>query len=111
MKQISSKKNGHLRKLSTTDGVISALAIDQRGSLRKMIQEGGGVESIQSAVEAFKISISEELTPYASSILLDPEYGLQAAERRDSNAGLLLAYEETGYDVTEAGRLLDLLPE
>lgn len=31
MKQISSKKNGHLRKLSTTDGVISALAIDQRG--------------------------------------------------------------------------------
>lgn len=76
-----------------------------------MIQEGGDVESIQSAVEAFKISISEELTPYASSILLNPEYGLQAAERRDPNAGLLLAYEETGYDATEAGRLPDLLPE
>lgn len=111
MKQISAKKMDYLRKLSTSDGVISALAIDQRGSLRKMIQEGGGVENIQATVEEFKISISEELTPYASSILLDPEYGLPAAEKRDANAGLLLAYEETGYDASEPGRLPDLLPE
>lgn len=38
--------------------------------------------------------ISSELTPYASAILLDPEYGLPAAEVRDKNAGLLLAYEK-----------------
>ncbi|MBG9983148.1 tagatose-bisphosphate aldolase [Aerococcaceae bacterium DSM 111020] len=111
MRRVSAEKIEHLRKLSTKDGVISALAIDQRGSLRKMIQEGGGVEDIQSAVEEFKVSISEELTSYASSILLDPEYGLPAAEKRDSSAGLLLAYEETGYDATEPGRLPDLLPE
>lgn len=50
------------------------------------------------------------LTPHASAILLDPEYGLPASKRRAPNAGLLLAYEESGYDNTQPGRLPDLLP-
>lgn len=110
MKKISPAKYERLENLSTSKKVISALAIDQRGSLRKMIASGGGVDDIQSAVETFKDGISEELTPFASSILLDPEYGLPAAQKRHSDAGLLLAYEETGYDASEPGRLPDLLP-
>ncbi|WP_069789220.1 tagatose-bisphosphate aldolase, partial [Streptococcus pasteurianus] len=55
--------------------------------------------------------VSEELTPYASSILLDPEYGLPASKVRDANAGLLLAYEKTGYDATTTSRLPDCLVE
>lgn len=109
MKLVSQEKYRHMEKLSDEKNIISALAIDQRGSLRKMIQAGGGVEDIQKAMEEFKIGISEELTPYASAILLDPEYGLPAAEYRSESAGLLLAYEETGYDATEPGRLPDLL--
>ena len=58
----------------------------------------------------FKIAVSKVLTPHASAILLDPEYGLPAAKARSSNAGLLLAYEESGYDNTKPGRLPDLLP-
>jgi tagatose 1,6-diphosphate aldolase len=49
------------------------------------------------------------LTPHASAILLDPEYGLSAAKVRSKNAGLLLAYEKSGYDNTQPGRLPDLL--
>jgi tagatose 1,6-diphosphate aldolase len=49
------------------------------------------------------------LTPHASAILLDPEWGLPASKRRAKNAGLLLAYEKTGYDKTGLGRLPDLL--
>lgn len=111
MKKISQEKYDRLLKLSSDDYIISALAIDQRGSLRKMLQEGGKVDDVQASIEEFKIGISEELTPYASSILLDPEYGLPASKRRDANAGLLIAYEETGYDASEVGRLPDLLPE
>jgi len=48
------------------------------------------------------------LTKYASAILLDPEYGLPAAKRRHGK-GLLLAYEKTGYDADQVGRLPDLL--
>ncbi|HEL1181361.1 TPA: tagatose 1,6-diphosphate aldolase, partial [Streptococcus equi subsp. zooepidemicus] len=50
-----------------------------------------------------------ELTPYASSILLDPEYGLPATKVRDERSGLLLAYEQTGYDTTTTSRLPDCL--
>ena len=50
------------------------------------------------------------MTPHASAILLDPQWGLPAAKARASNAGLLLAYEESGYDNTQPGRLPDLLP-
>lgn len=110
MRLVSKAKLEKLHNLSTKDGVISALAIDQRGSLRKMIAAGGEVSDIQTAVETFKVGVSEELTPFASSILLDPEYGLPAAEKRAENAGLLLAYEETGYDASEVGRFPDLLP-
>jgi tagatose 1,6-diphosphate aldolase len=42
--------------------------------------------------------------------LLDPEFGVPAARARAKNAGLLLAYEESGYDNTQPGRLPDLLP-
>jgi tagatose 1,6-diphosphate aldolase len=51
------------------------------------------------------------LTKYSSSILLDPEYGLEASKMRDKNAGLLLAYEKTGYDANAVGRLPDCLVE
>lgn len=111
MLKLTPGKLAALKRLSTEDGIISALAIDQRGSLRKMIAAGGGVDDIQSAVETFKIAISEELTPFASSILLDPEYGIPASKKRVADAGLLMAYEETGYDATKVGRLPDLLPE
>ena len=57
----------------------------------------------------FKELVSEELTKYSSSILLDPEYGLPAAKLRHEDCGLLISYEKTGYDATEIGRLPDLL--
>src|SRR5206468_9110600 len=58
----------------------------------------------------FKVAVSKILTPHASAILLDPEFGVPAAKARARNAGLLLAYEESGYDNTKPGRLPDLLP-
>ncbi|MGT2948237.1 tagatose-bisphosphate aldolase [Streptococcus devriesei] len=94
-----------LKKLTTSSGVISALAIDQRGALRRML----GEDASQEALETFKILVSENLTPYASSILLDPEFGLPAAAKKDKMCGLLMAYEKTGYDAAAPGRLPDLI--
>ena len=54
-------------------------------------------------LEEFKIHVTEVLTQHASAILLDPEFGLPASKRRAKDAGLLLAYEKTGYDATTAG--------
>lgn len=111
MKLISHAKYERLSRVSDQNNIISALAIDQRGSLRQIIESGGGVEDVQAAVEEFKVGISQVLTPYASSILLDPEYGIPAIKVKAADSGLLLAYEETGYDATTVGRLPDLLPD
>jgi tagatose 1,6-diphosphate aldolase len=110
---LSAGKIKHLNALSNDKGVIAAAAMDQRGSLRKSIASAKGVPPEQVTdhmMEDFKIAVSKVLTPHASAILLDPEFGLPAAKARSSNAGLLLAYEESGYDNTKQGRLPDLLP-
>lgn len=107
---LTKSKKEKMDQLSTDDGVISALAIDQRGALKKMIAPLG-TDPTEKVISDFKVLVSKELTPYASSILLDPEYGLKAAKARDNNAGLLIAYEKTGYDKTTPGRLPDLLDD
>ncbi|WHA08687.1 tagatose-bisphosphate aldolase [Enterococcus montenegrensis] len=102
-------KKAFIKQLSDKNGVISALAIDQRGALKKMINKYQDTQAQAVQIEDFKKIVSSELTQYASSILLDPEYGLPAAKVRDENAGLLLAYEKTGYDASTPGRLPDIL--
>ncbi len=92
-------------------GVIAALAIDQRGSLQKMIAAAKGGPATSAELSEVKTLISEVLTPYASAILLDPEFGLEASKHRAPGTGLFLAYEKSGYDVSTKGRLPDLLPE
>jgi tagatose 1,6-diphosphate aldolase len=98
-----------LKKVSNDRGVIAAAAMDQRGSLQKSLAKEKGGEVNDAMMEEFKSLVTEVLTPHASAILLDPEWGLPAAKRRAKSAGLLLAYEKTGYDKTGPGRLGDLL--
>lgn len=111
MHTVSEKKYEALKRLSDENNVIAALAIDQRGSLKKMIASSSANPVGDEGIINFKKLISEQLTPYSSSILLDPEYGLPAAKVRAENSGLILAYEKTGYDATQPGRLPDLLED
>jgi tagatose 1,6-diphosphate aldolase len=111
MMELTKNKLAALKRLSDENGIIGALAIDQRGSLKKMIAAGSTNPVGDEGIIHFKELVSEELTPYSTAILLDPEYGLPAAKVRSKNAGLLVAYEKTGYDATAVGRLPDLLPE
>ncbi|MFZ0634414.1 MAG: tagatose 1,6-diphosphate aldolase, partial [Candidatus Acidiferrales bacterium] len=105
-------KQKGMKAVSNERGVIAAAAMDQRGSLMSAIAKDKGIEKKAVTPEMmaeFKTAVVRILTPYASAILLDPEYGLEAAKARAKNAGLLLAYENSGYDNTRPGRLPDLL--
>jgi len=111
--KLSEAKLRRMKALSNDRGVIAAAAMDQRGSLQKSLAVARGVDLKQITTEMmseFKVVVSKVLTPHASAILLDPEFGLDAARARSKNAGLLLAYELSGYDNTRPGRLPDLLP-
>src|SRR5260221_11804816 len=97
---LSAGKTKYMTKLSNKDGIIAAAAMDQRGSLQKSLATAKGVD--QKAItwdmmSEFKTAVTRILTPHASAILLDPEYGLEAATGRSSNAGLLLRNELPAY--------------
>ncbi len=110
---LSPGKLKHMNALSNEAGVIAAAAMDQRGSLTKGIAAAKGIPQDQvtdQQMEEFKTAVTRILTPHATAILLDPEWGLPAAAARSANAGLLLAYEKTGYEATDKHRMPDLLP-
>jgi tagatose 1,6-diphosphate aldolase len=110
--KISGGKRKGLEAVSDSHGVIAAVAIDQRSALRTLFARALGIAPENVHAEKliqFKEAVSRILTPHASAILLDPEYGLSASRQRAKSAGLLLAYEKTGYDKKVPGRLPSLL--
>jgi tagatose 1,6-diphosphate aldolase len=110
--RLTAGKQKGLEAVCDLRGVIAAVAIDQRSALRSLFAHRMGVEPENVPAEKliqFKEAVSCILTPHASAILLDPEYGLPAARQRSKTAGLLLAYEKTGYDKKVPGRLPSLL--
>jgi tagatose 1,6-diphosphate aldolase len=108
--ELTAGKIKYMHTLSDSRGVIAAAAMDQRGSLRKSLQAAGDKNITDHDMEQFKLLVAEVLTRHASAILLDPEFGMPASKHRAPGSGLLLAYEESGYDNTQPGRLPDLLP-
>jgi tagatose 1,6-diphosphate aldolase len=112
--KISEAKAVRLRRLATDKGVIAALAIDQRKSLRMMIAAAAGVDteaiSHQQLLE-FKSAVTRILTSHASAVLIDSEFGADAFADRAHSCGLLTTYEMDGYENPRPHRMLALLPE
>jgi tagatose 1,6-diphosphate aldolase len=103
-----------LTSISTPQGVITAIAVDQRKSLRRMIAAAKGV--VEGAIPDttltdFKRAVMAALSPHASAVLVDPEYGRAALADRAPSCGLLLTYEADGFDNPRPHRMLALMPD
>jgi tagatose 1,6-diphosphate aldolase len=108
--KISRGKYEALQACMNEKGIIAAVAMDQRDSLRKSIEKVGGRPVPDEVLATFKREVTKILTRYASAVLLDPEYGLPALEQCAPGKGVLLSYERTSYDANISGRLPALLP-
>jgi tagatose 1,6-diphosphate aldolase len=84
---MTSGKFNHLNAVADERGVIAALAVDQRGALKQAISNARGSEISDAELSEFKLIVTEALSPYASAVLLDPEYSLDAINHRAKNAG------------------------
>ncbi|GAF41621.1 tagatose 1,6-diphosphate aldolase [Agrilactobacillus composti DSM 18527 = JCM 14202] len=111
-KRISRGKFEKMQKLSNDKGIIAALAIDQRGSMKRIMkaaaEKAGKTYNIDMVYE-FKELVSQELTKYVSGILLDEELGFKGMKSKNPQSGLIMSYEQTGYDVNTVGRFPELL--
>src|SRR5690625_1755523 len=108
MQRTPGKQKG-LEAISDKNGIVLATAMDQRGSLGKMIQSYNDTITYDEGVSKFKEGVSDVLGNDSSYLLLDPEYGWDAAKKLNKDVGLIMAYEKTGYDASEKGRLPNLV--
>jgi len=107
--QLTSGKQRGLEAISDERGIIFATAMDQRGSLGKMIHSYNNKITYDTGLSEFKKGVSDILGNKSSAFLLDPEYGWDAADKLQDHVGLIMAYEKTGYDASEKGRLPNLV--
>ncbi|MBK9740281.1 MAG: hypothetical protein IPO93_12370 [Actinobacteria bacterium] len=84
-----------LSAIADDDGSFAIIAMDQRNTLRRMFAAVGVDPTIDDLRQA-KIDVARHLTPLATGILLDPDFGVPAVRDSGSlapNCGLLVAAE------------------
>ena len=68
---------GTLAAIADADGTLAIIAMDQRNTLRRMFT-AVGVEATIDDLRQAKIDVAQHLTPHATGILLDPDFGVPA---------------------------------
>jgi len=79
----------------TKGGSITMLALDQRGSLKTIIANGGDESTIaDSRLVEFKAAAAEILSPLASAVLLDSGFGRKAMGLLPAGTPLILSADK-----------------
>ncbi len=96
-----------LKQTSMDGDVFTILAFDQRGTYRKMLPENS---SYDTAVD-IKREVVTALSPHASAVLLDTDYGLPSMLNVARCSGLLMALERSGYTGDSTYRRIEFDPK
>lgn len=113
MKNLSIGKIRGLQEISTTDGYLTVLALDQRGSLIHAMGLEKEDPGLYEKIRDFKLDTVQELLPYCSAVLLDPQYSAAEAIHDglvSGQKGIIVTTEETGYVEKPDGRTNQLIP-
>ncbi|HTV11083.1 MAG TPA: hypothetical protein VME20_04405 [Acidimicrobiales bacterium] len=84
-----------LGPIARSDGTLAIVAVDQRNTLRRMLAAADQPTSPED-VRSFKVDVTAALSPAASAVLLDPEFGVPAVVEAGAMApgcGMLVAAE------------------
>jgi tagatose 1,6-diphosphate aldolase len=110
---ISIGKLRGLQQLADSKGIMTMCAIDHRGALKRALNEKNSAAVSYQDIVDFKLDLCQAVAPFASAILLDPEYGAGqaiAAGLLPGPKGLLVSMEKTGYSGDSTARITELLP-
>jgi len=67
-----------LTKLARPSGALAMVAVDQREALRGMFAAHQETAVPDSQLTQFKVDVARELSPFASALLVDQEFGIDA---------------------------------
>jgi tagatose 1,6-diphosphate aldolase len=111
---ISVGKLRGLQQLADSKGMMTMCAIDHRGALKRALNEKNSAAVSYQDIVDFKLDLCQAVAPFASAILLDPEYGAGqaiSAGLLPGTKGLLVSIEKTGYAGDSTARITELLPD
>ena len=69
---LTEQKRNYLERLSTKDGVISALAFDQRGALKRLMAKYQDTEPTVAQIEELKVLVADDWTQNMVYLLQKP---------------------------------------
>ncbi|MFL5680892.1 MAG: hypothetical protein ACJ77B_09865, partial [Chloroflexota bacterium] len=72
-----------LAAIARPSGALAMLALDQRESLRTMFA-AAGAPADDAALSRFKVDAARVLSPFASGVLVDVEFGLEPIRRANA---------------------------
>jgi len=106
-------KTTTLDAIATSAGTFAVVAMDQRGTLRRMYAAAGRPDATAEEMTALKVDILEGLRGPASAFLVDPDLGVPALGRLGDGApfGTLIAAEPSNRGVHEGEPVVSLDPE
>jgi len=99
--------------IANSGGTFAILAMDQRGTLRSMLDKAGR-PSADEDLSAFKIDVIAALSPLATGVLTDVEYGVgpvTAAGALAPGVGLLVASERSPQPTYRGEQRTQYLPD
>lgn len=102
-----------LQKCGTRHGNFVMFALDHRGNLRRALNPAAPEQVTYEQMVTFKLHLTSVISPTASGLLLDAEYGVAPVIANSALApscGLLVAVEQSGYTGEPTVRKSQLLP-
>lgn len=108
-KNISIGKLRGLQQCTSPRGTFTCLALDHRQNLRK----ANPAFVADAELSRFKLDVTSELAPYATSVLLDPEVSAAqaiAAGKLPGDRAFVVAVESTGYGGEATARRGQVIP-
>ena len=93
---------------------MTMCAIDHRGALKRALNGKSPDKVSHQDIVDFKLDLCRAVAPFASAVLLDPEYGAAQAITAGllpGSKGLLVSMEKSGYSGDRAARVTELLPD
>lgn len=109
LKPISIGKLRGLQACASPRGTFTCLALDHRQNLRK----ANPAYEDDAELSRFKLDVTAELAPYATSVLLDPEVSAAqaiAAGKLPGERAFVVAVESTGYGGEATARRGQVIP-
>jgi tagatose 1,6-diphosphate aldolase len=112
-RQLSVGKIAGLRRLADPRGIFLITAMDQRNSMRVLLNPSSPDSVPPSQLTEIKMALAAALSPHSTAVLIDPQFGAVqgiATGSLDGHAGLIVTLEADKPKTVGQGRITQIAP-